>query len=254
MTVRKPVWSDETGIFTVAVGRNPYFLGNMKPIQILIDGNEIECSEGEPLLWVALDNGIYIPNLCALREMAEPYGGCRLCFVEVDGESLPVTACTTKVKEGMVANTKGTKALRLARTAFELILSNHPLDCAHCLKNRSCELQKIAKHLGVKLNTKRFRKCLRDLPIDETSPLFLYDPNKCVLCGKCVWLCREKLGTRTIGFAFRGFQRWVTTFGDEPIGLSECKGRIELVEVCPVGAFVAKNKWNEENIRNEIGG
>jgi len=224
----------------------------MKPIQISIDGKEIECSKDETVLWVALDNGIYIPNLCAMREMAEPYGACRLCFVEVEGEDLPVTACTTKVKEGLVVSTKGKKALRLSRTAFELILSNHPVDCAHCLKSGSCELQKIAKYLGVKLNTKRFRKFLRGLPIDETSPVFTYDPNKCVLCGKCVWLCQKKLDTRAIGFAYRGFQRWVTTFDDDPIGLSECKDRIELVEVCPVGAFVSKNKSNKKNIVNPV--
>ena len=226
----------------------------MTPIHISIDGKEIECNEGETLLWAALDNGIYIPNLCAMKEMAQPYGACRLCYVEVEGKDWSVTACTTKVKEGMVVHTKGTKALRLARTVFELILSNHPVDCAHCLKSSSCELPKIAKHLKVKLNTKRFKKFLRDLPIDETSPVFIYDPNKCVLCGKCVWLCQEKLDTRAIGFAYRGFQRWVTTFNDEPVGLSECKDRIELVEICPVGAFVAKNKRKRENRINEMGG
>jgi bidirectional [NiFe] hydrogenase diaphorase subunit len=224
----------------------------MKPIQIFIDGKKIECSKDETLLWVALDNGIYIPNLCAMREMAEPYGACRLCFVEVEGEDLPVTACTTKVKEGLVVNTKGKRALRLSRTAFELILSNHPVDCAHCLKSGSCELPKIAKYLRVKLNTKRFRKFLRGLPIDETSPVFTYDPNKCVLCGKCVWLCQEMLGIGGIGFAYRGFQRWVTTFNDEPVGLSECKDRIELVEVCPVGAFVAKNKESKKKIVSPV--
>jgi len=225
----------------------------MKTIDLFIDGKEIECDEGKWLLWVALDNGIYIPNLCATGKMAEPYGACRLCFVEVEGKDLPVTACTTKVNDGMVINTKGTKALRLARTALELILSNHPVDCAHCLKSGSCELQKIAKHLGVKLNTKRFKKFLRDLPIDETSPLFIYDPNKCVLCGKCVSFCQEKLGIGAIGFAYRGFQRWATTFGDEPVGLSECKDRVELVEICPVGAFVAKNKGDKKNRVNPVG-
>jgi formate dehydrogenase major subunit/NADH-quinone oxidoreductase subunit G len=225
----------------------------MKTISIFIDGREIECFEGETLLWVALGHGIYIPNLCAMRERTEAYGACRLCFVDVEGEGQPVPSCTLKVKNGMGVDTKGAKALRLARTAFELILSNHPVDCAHCLKTGSCELQKIAKHLRVKLNTKRFRKFLRNLPIDETSPVFTYDPNKCVLCGKCVWLCQEKLGTGTIGFAYRGFQRWVTTFDDEPVGLSECRDRIELAEICPVGAFVAR-KSHKKNRTNEIGG
>ncbi len=209
---------------------------------IFIDGKEIKCSEGERLLWVALDHGIYIPNLCAIRERKEPFGACRLCFVEIEGEDLPMTACTTKVRDGMVVNTKGAKALRLARTSFELLLSNHPVDCAHCLKSGLCELQRISKHLGIKLRTERFQKFLRNLPIDETSPVFIYDPNKCVLCGRCVWLSQEKLTVGAIGFAYRGFQRFVTTFGDEPVGLSEMGERIELVKVCPVGAFVAKNK------------
>jgi len=229
-------------------------LVSMKKVTLFIDGKEIECSEGETILWVALDNGIYIPHLCAMRERADPYGGCRLCYVEVDGESLPVTACTLKAKEGMVVGTKGAKAFRLARTAFELILSNHPIDCAHCLKSGSCELQKIAKHLSVKLNRERFRKFLRNLPVDETSSTFIYDPNKCVLCGKCVWLCQEKLGIRAIGFAYRGFQRWVTTFDDEPVGLSEVKDRPELTEACPVGAFVPRNERNKKNTVKEIGG
>ncbi len=223
----------------------------MKEIHLFIDGKEVKCFEGETLLWAALDHGIYIPNLCAVREMTEPYGACRLCFVEVEGESLPVTACTTKVREGMAVNTTGTKALRLARTAFELILSNHPVDCAHCLKSGSCQLQRIAKHLGVKLNTKKFKKILKDRPIDESSPVWIYEPNKCVLCGQCVWYCQEKFNTRTIGFAYRGFQRWVTTFDDEPVGLSECRDRTELAEICPVGAFVSKN---EKNKTNQIGG
>lgn len=209
---------------------------------IFIDGKEIKCSEGERLLWVALDHGIYIPNLCAIRERKEPFGACRLCFVEIEGEDLPMTACTTKVRDGMVVNTKGAKALRLARTSFELLLSNHPVDCAHCLKSGLCELQRISKHLGIKLRAERFQKFLRNLPIDETSPVFIYDPNKCVLCGRCVWLSQEKLTVGAIGFAYRGFQRFVTTFGDEPVGLSEMGERIELVKVCPVGAFVAKNK------------
>jgi formate dehydrogenase major subunit/NADH-quinone oxidoreductase subunit G len=226
----------------------------MKMIRLFIDGKEIECDENERLLWVALKNGIYISHLCAIGEETEPCGACRLCFVEIEGEDLPVTACTTKAKGGMIVNTKGIKALRLARTAFELILSNHPVDCAHCLKSGSCTLQKIAKHLRIKLNTKRFKKFLRDLPIDETSPVFTYNPNKCVLCGKCVWLCQEKLGIGAIGFAYRGFQRWVTTFDDEPIGLSECRDRIELTEICPVGAFTVKNKWIQNTTVKGIGG
>jgi bidirectional [NiFe] hydrogenase diaphorase subunit len=163
--------------------------------------------------------------------------------VEIESQDIPVTACTTPVAEGMVVNTKGAKALRLARTALELLLASHPVDCAHCLKNGSCELQNIAKHLGVKLKTKRFRKILPELPIDSSSPLFIYDPNKCVLCGRCVWVCQEKVGRGTIGFAHRGFHRMVTTFGDEPVGKSRCKDCSECISVCPVGALAFREDY-----------
>jgi formate dehydrogenase major subunit/NADH-quinone oxidoreductase subunit G len=215
-------------------------LAKVKYVSLTIDGKKIRAAPGQKVLWAALDNGIYIPNLCAIRERSEPFASCRLCFVEIEGKENPVTACTTPVTQGTVVNTRGAKALRLARTALELLLASHPVDCASCLKNRSCELQRIAKHLGVKLKTKRFRKILPELPVDSSSPLFIYDPNKCVLCGRCVWVCREKLGKGTIGFAYRGFQRMVTTFGDEPLGQSRCRDCSECVAVCPVGALVFK--------------
>jgi formate dehydrogenase major subunit/NADH-quinone oxidoreductase subunit G len=214
----------------------------MKNISLTIDGKQIKAKEGETILWAALENGIYIPNLCAIREKMQPSASCRLCFVEVEGENEPVISCTEPVREGIVVNTRGKNALRLARTAAELILASHPVDCGHCLKNRSCELQKIAKHLGIKLKTKRFRKLERNLPIDESSPLFIYDPNKCVLCGRCVWVCRERLGIGAIGFTRRGFKRMVSTFQDKPIGESICNQCGECVKVCPVGSLTFKNK------------
>ena len=214
----------------------------MNEVSLTIDGKKIGAHEGKTILWVALENGIYIPNLCAIQEKTQPSASCGLCFVEVKGENEPVMTCTELVKEGMVVNTRGKNALRLARTSAELILASHPVDCGHCLKNRSCELQKIAKHLGIKLKTKRFRKLERNLPIDGSSPLFIYDPNKCVLCGKCVWVCQEKLGIGAIGFTRRGFKRMVSTFQDKPLGESICSQCTECVKVCPVGALAFKNK------------
>jgi bidirectional [NiFe] hydrogenase diaphorase subunit len=213
----------------------------MNNVSLTIDGKNIKANEGEKILWAALENGIYIPNLCAMQGTTELFAACRLCFVEVEGEDEPVTACTESVKEGMVVNTRGKMALRLACTAAELLLASHPVDCGHCLKNRACELQRIAKHLGIKLKTKRFRKLERKLPIDESSSLFIYDPNKCVLCGRCVWVCRERLGIGAIGFTRRGFKRMVSTFEDKPFAESRCEGCAECVKVCPVGALVFKN-------------
>lgn len=214
----------------------------MKSVSLTIDGRKVTAREGDMVLWAALDHGIYIPNLCAIRERAEPAASCRLCFVEVEGYRRPVTSCTEPVREGMVVNTRGPNALRLARTGFELIMASHPVDCAHCAANGACELQTIARHLGVKLKPKRFRKLLRDLPIDTSSPELVYDPNKCVLCGRCVWTCRERLGIGVLGFAHRGFKRVLTTFDDQPLGEAGCTACAQCVAVCPTGALTLKQQ------------
>ncbi|OGO24253.1 MAG: ferredoxin [Chloroflexi bacterium RBG_16_50_9] len=213
----------------------------MKPVSLTINGQEIAAREGEKLLWAALDNGIYIPNLCALRDKPEPEAACRLCFVEVDGNDKPVTACTEDIREGMVVNTRGEKSLKLARAGFDLLMASHKVDCAHCAANRSCELQKIARHLGCKLKTTHLRQLLRNLPVDDSNPFFIYDPNKCVLCGRCVYISRQRLKTGVLGYAHRGFERMVTTFADEPIGADRCLECDELVSVCPTGALSYKD-------------
>ncbi len=98
----------------------------------------------------------------------------------------------------------------------------------------------IARHLNVKLRSKRLRELRRELPIDDSNPLFIYNPNKCVLCGRCVRVCRQN-GIGVLGFAHRGFERVVTTFGDEPIGESRCQECGECINVCPTGALVFKD-------------
>jgi len=212
----------------------------MKTVSLTIDGKKITAHEGDNLLWVALDSGIYVPNLCAMRDDHEPMAACRLCFVEVAGRPKPVTACTESVIEGMVVNTRGQGALKLARRGFELLMASHSLDCAHCQSNGSCELQSIARHLRVSLKPRHLRKIERGLPVDSSHPHLVYDANKCVLCGRCVRVCREHLGTGIFGFAHRGFARRVTTFADQPIGTYECSQCDACAAVCPTGAMTPK--------------
>jgi bidirectional [NiFe] hydrogenase diaphorase subunit len=214
----------------------------MKTVSLTINGKVIKARKGDNLLWAALDNGIYIPNLCAIRDKPEPRAACRLCWVEIKGVSKPVTACTVMVEEGMVVNTGGGKALALARAGFELLMASHALDCAHCPANGRCELQKIAKVLKCSLKPKRLRLLLKDLPVDDSNPLFSYDTNKCVLCGRCVWECKKQGEKALLGFAHRGFERVVTTFADEPIGADRCLDCSKCVSVCPTGALAFKDK------------
>jgi formate dehydrogenase major subunit/NADH-quinone oxidoreductase subunit G len=218
----------------------------MRSVSLTINGKAIKARVGEKLLWAALENGIYIPNLCAMRGKPEPEAACRLCWVAIEGEKGPVTACTAEVSDGMVVNTRGGKALALARAGFELLMASHALDCAHCPANGVCELQKIARVLKCSLKPKRLRVLLRDLPIDDSNPLFIYDPNKCVLCGRCVWECRKHGEKALLGFAHRGFERRLTTFADEPIGEDRCLDCSECVKVCPTGALALKKAQNSK--------
>jgi bidirectional [NiFe] hydrogenase diaphorase subunit len=213
----------------------------MKTISVTIDGKVIQARAGEKLLWTALENGIYIPNLCAIRDKPEPNAACRLCFVEIQGEKEPLASCTVEVTEGMAVNTKGEEALALTRAGFELLMASHALDCAHCPANRACELQKIAQVLKFSLKPRRLRLLLRNLPVDNSNPLFTYDPNKCVLCGRCIWECRKHRETALLGFAHRGFERVMTTFADEPMGADRCLDCSECIKVCPTGALAFKD-------------
>lgn len=208
-------------------------------VTLTIDGVQVKARQGERILWAALDAGIYIPNLCAIRGVNPPLAGCRLCFVEIEGRPDLVTACTEPVAEGLVVNTSTPRVNRLRRTAFEFLISHHPVDCGNCAKNRNCELQKIASHLRLKLKPKRLPTIPRSLPLDSSHPLFIYDPNKCVLCGKCVWAC-GKWGTGELKFAFRGIDTVVSTFGNVPLIESSCNSCVQCVAVCPVGALVPK--------------
>jgi bidirectional [NiFe] hydrogenase diaphorase subunit len=219
-----------------------------KNVTITIDGKRITAPEGARLLWVALDNGIHIPNLCLLREMATAPAACRLCLVEIDGKTEPVTACTEEVYEGMTVRTATPMVLRLRRRAAELLIASHPATCPSCGKNRSCELQKLAKSLKLKLKPHRLRPLVQELPVDPSHPALLFDPNKCLLCGRCVWVCKERTGLGILQFTRRGFETRISTFMDKPMGETRCTGCLECVRLCPVGALLSKgmNRRNGE--------
>ena len=211
-------------------------------ITLTINGQTVQAQEGEKVLWAALDNGIYIPHLCARRRAEEPYAGCRLCFVDIEGYEEPVTACTEPVAAGMVVNTKSEPVIRLVRTVAELLLAAHPIVCRDCPANGHCELQRMAAYLGIKLKSPRFRKMLPELAIDSSMATILWDPNKCVLCSQCIWACAERHKLGILGFTSRGFERRVNTFGGQPLAQSGCDGCGACAEVCPVAAFTLRGE------------
>ena len=208
---------------------------------VIIDGQEITINLGEKILWTALGSGVYIPHLCAIREADLPFGGCRLCFVEVevDGKREMVASCSEPIKAGMKIYTDTEKITRLRKMAFELIMSDHHIDCKNCAKRKECELIKIASFLKMKLQPKRLRSIARDFPIDDSHPLFTYDPRKCVKCGKCVWMCHQ-LERSFLDFENRGFEMIPATFDHIPLSLTGCESCLECVKICPTGALWLK--------------
>lgn len=211
-------------------------------VTLSIDDRKIKARAGDKLLWVALENDIYIPHLCAIREEIRPNAGCRLCFVEIEGVPRPVTSCTRPVEKDMVVRTRSPRVDRLVKTAFELILSDHNLKCRECPANRNCALQTIAKKRGIKLRQDRFNPIVREFELDDSPAVFAFDRSRCVLCGQCIWADREEAKVGAIGFANRGINRVVTTFRDLPLAESICTECTLCVDACPVGALYYKQE------------
>lgn len=208
----------------------------MPYVTVEVDGRPLELRSDRRLLWALLEAGVYVPHLCAVPESTLPFGGCRLCFVEVEGRG-PTLACHAWPEAGMVIRTRGPRIDRLRRTALELILSAHEVDCAHCPKRGQCELQRIARFLKVSLRSRRFRPLRPELPPDESVGWFRYDPAKCVVCGRCVWACKRQWALGAIDFAFRGLKMRVSTFAGVPRAQSSCDACGQCVEVCPTAGL-----------------
>jgi len=139
----------------------------------------------------------------------------------------------------MVIRVNSPRAVALRRTAFELLLSNHQLECGRCPKNRRCELQQIARFNHLKLRSPVLTRINESKPVDDSHPHFRFNPNKCVLCGRCVVVCHKE-GTGVLDFAHRGIRARVSTFMDIPLAETECNSCLACVDVCPVGALYRK--------------
>jgi len=214
---------------------------NCQMIEIEIDGRKITAEDGDRLLWVALEAGIYIPHLCAGRGIDYHPAACRLCFVEVKGSPEPVTSCTTEVADGMVVRTRTDRVDRLVRTGFELLMSVHRLECKVCPAKERCELLEASRKRSLPLRSKRMKKLEPDLPVDTSHPHYGLDPNKCVLCGKCVHVANQVVGTRVLDFQKRGLATVISTFDNEPLVKQDMTNFDQIAAVCPVGAIFKRS-------------
>lgn len=212
----------------------------MKKVGLTIDGQEIRVASGTTVLEAAQTIGIYIPTLCHDPHL-EPYGACRLCIVRIDGMRGLPTSCTTPVQQGMVVTTEDEEITRVRRGIIELVLADHPPECLTCLKSDECELLQVASYLGVeKWSLDRLQKRTKVMELDTSNPAFDFDPNKCILCGKCVRVCKEIVGLGAIDFAERGYETRVSTFAGVNWSETICQSCGECVEHCPTGALMPK--------------
>jgi len=208
----------------------------MSRVTLLIDGREVPASTDEPLLWAALDAGIFIPNLCALRGVF-PDGNCRLCFVGIDGACEPALSCAVRPEDGMVVRTDAPEAVALRRAAFELLMGAHAPTCAGCPALETCELIRIAKRERWPLRTKRFPVRAPVARADDRHPAIRIDPERCVWCNRCVVECvRVRPADPLLEFARRGPRTVLSTFGGAPLpdGCAEC---LRCVAVCPAAGL-----------------
>ncbi len=203
---------------------------------VTVDGKEIAVNGEKNLLEVIRKAKIDLPTFCYHSELSV-YGACRLCMVNVEGRGLQ-PACSTPPENGMVIITNNSEIRELRQTIVELLLANEGHDCPTCGKNGSCQLQLLAKKVGLKKVS--FHKTGHKQETDDSTPSLLRNPDKCILCGDCVRMCSEVQGIGAIDFAFRGSKAAVLPSFGKNLASVECVYCGQCARVCPTGAITPK--------------
>ena len=210
-----------------------------KMVNMEFDGKAVSVPEGMTLVDAAATVGVHIPNLCHIKEL-RGVGACRMCMVEIEGMKTPVTGCTTRTKEGMKVQTSTPKVEEIRKFVTDLVLSFHPLDCMTCPKAGACDLQRYAGDLKIQEST--FGRKSFNYPLNDRSPFITIDNNYCILCGRCVRVCKEQ-NTNVLDFMGRGITTKVTTALDKPLHESGCTFCGSCVDACPVNAIMERDRW-----------
>jgi len=200
-------------------------------IQLIIDGKQVHAEEDTTVLMAAEMAGIEIPHLC-YDERLEPIASCRLCLVEINGSL--VASCAYPVKEGTEVKTRSEKAEGARKVALELLLAEHNGECIVCDRSGSCLLEKYAYEYNIKPSFKKGPTIKNEL--------FSLDRSKCILCGKCISVCKEIQQCNVLEFTFRGIDTRVSTSFEKSFKESGCVFCGNCLSVCPTGAMVENER------------
>lgn len=206
----------------------------MSTVSVRINDIPLTVEEGTTILDAARQVQVKIPTLCHHPDLPA-WAACGICVVKVKGSPKMMRACATPVNEGLEVITHDPEIVEVRRTVVELILSNHPNDCLQCPRNGNCELQKLAADFGIR--EVEFEKRLRNLPVDESTPSIVLNPDKCILCGRCARVCQEMQNVWALEFVGRGEGTRIAPAGDVTLSESPCIKCGQCSAHCPVGAI-----------------
>ncbi len=204
-------------------------------VNITIDGKTLSVPEGTTVLQAARSADIHIPTLCDHTEL-KPYGGCRLCLVEVEGARTLQPSCTLPVSNNMVVKTATDRVKAARKFVLTLIFSERNHFCPFCqVSGGDCELQNAA--YAEEMTHWQLQPNWQPYPVDASHPYFVLDNNRCILCRRCVRACGELVGNFTLGFEGRGARNLLVADLGVPLGESTCISCGVCVQVCPTGAL-----------------
>jgi iron-only hydrogenase group A len=219
---------------------------NVEKVNVTINGIAVSVPKDYTVLLAARAAGIDIPTLCYLKDVNE-IAACRVCVVEVDINGVPMrnlpASCVLQVQEGMNVRTNTAKVRKAVRKNVELILANHNRECLTCRRNGTCELQKLCEELGI--TEVPYDGAMRNAVLDDLSHSIVRDSSKCILCGRCISVCKSVQGIGVLDFTKRGFNTEVAPAFDYSMRDVNCVFCGQCINACPVAALREKSSIDQ---------